>query len=68
MLSKIEKLKQMLANTGSIIPIEVDGGIVVDNIAEVAQAGGDIFVSGSGIFKTRDYKKTISEMKERINH
>jgi ribulose-phosphate 3-epimerase len=57
----------MLTSAGSIIPVEVDGGIVVANIAEVAKAGGDIFVSGSGIFKTGDYKKTISEMKKRIN-
>jgi ribulose-phosphate 3-epimerase len=67
MLPKIEKLKKMLASAGSIIPVEVDGGVVVDNIAEVAKAGGDIFVSGSGIFKTEDYKKAISEMQKRIN-
>ena len=67
MLPKIKKLKQMLHSAGREIPIEVDGGIVVDNIAEVANAGGDIFVAGSGIFKTGDYKKTIAEMKKRIN-
>jgi ribulose-phosphate 3-epimerase len=67
MLPKIEKLKQMLASNDSIIPVEVDGGIIVDNIAGVAKAGGDIFVSGSGIFKTGDYQKTISEMKKRIS-
>jgi len=67
MIPKIKMLKNMLNTAGKIIPIEVDGGIVVDNIAEVANAGGDIFVSGSGIFKTADYKKTISEMKKRIN-
>ncbi len=67
MISKIKKLKNMLNTVGSSIPIEVDGGIVVDNIADVAIAGGDIFVSGSGIFKTDDYKKTILEMKKRIN-
>ncbi len=66
MLPKIKKLKQMLDSAGVKIPIEVDGGIVVDNIAEVSQAGGDVFVSGSGIFKTGDYKKTIAEMKKRL--
>jgi ribulose-phosphate 3-epimerase len=67
MLTKIKKLKQMLDHAGRTLPIEVDGGIVVENIAEVAKAGGDIFVSGSGIFKTGDYKKTIAAMKKRIN-
>lgn len=67
MVPKIKKLKRMLKTAGKSISIEVDGGIVVDNIGKVAKAGGDIFVSGSGIFKTDDYKKTISEMKKRIN-
>ena len=67
MLPKIRKLKQMIDSAGRIIPIEADGGIVVANIAEVSKAGGDVFVSGSGIFKTGDYKKTISEMKKSIN-
>lgn len=46
--------------------IEVDGGIKVDNIQSVAQAGADIFVAGSSIFKSSDYKKTMSQMKEKI--
>lgn len=66
MLPKIKSLKEMLNRSGKDIPIEVDGGIVVKNIQEVSQAGADIFVSGSGVFKTPDYKKTISEMKRLI--
>lgn len=66
MLPKIKKLKTVLAKSGRKIPIEVDGGIVVDNIKKVAAAGADIFVSGSGIFKTANYKKTISAMKRLI--
>ncbi len=66
MIPKIKKLKAMLEEAGVNIPIEVDGGIIVDNIAQVSAAGADIFVSGSGIFKTGDYKKTISEMKRKI--
>ncbi|MCX5895809.1 MAG: ribulose-phosphate 3-epimerase [Proteobacteria bacterium] len=66
MIPKIKKLKDMLDKAGVNIPIEVDGGIIVDNIAQVSAAGADIFVSGSGIFKTGDYKKTISEMKRKI--
>jgi ribulose-phosphate 3-epimerase len=67
MLPKVRQLKEMLARAGVSVPIEVDGGIVVDNIAEVSRAGGDIFVSGSGIFKTADYAATIAEMKKRLS-
>ena len=66
MLQKLRQLKEMLDGAGVTVPIEVDGGIVVDNIAEVSRAGGDIFVSGSGIFKTADYAQTIAAMKKRI--
>jgi len=63
MFPKIKKLRAMLTKAGKKIPIEVDGGIVVNNIGKIARAGADIFVSGSGVFKTPDYKKTISAMK-----
>ncbi|MEI6125649.1 MAG: ribulose-phosphate 3-epimerase [Pseudomonadota bacterium] len=66
MLHKIKSLKEMIARAGRDIAIEVDGGIVVKNIREVSQAGADVFVSGSGIFNTPDYKNTISEMKRLI--
>jgi ribulose-phosphate 3-epimerase len=67
MLPKVRQLKEILAGAGVNVPIEVDGGIVVDNIAEVSRAGGDIFVSGSGVFKTADYAKTIAEMRKRLS-
>ncbi len=66
MLEKIRRLREMLDTHGRDIAIEVDGGIVIDNIKEVRQAGADMFVSGSGIFKTPDYGKTIAEMKRQI--
>lgn len=66
MLPKIKKLRAMLSKAGKKISIEVDGGIVVNNIGKVSRAGADIFVSGSGIFKTPDYKKTVSAMKRLI--
>jgi len=67
MLPKIKKLRKMLDSAGcSSVAIEVDGGIVVENIGEVSRAGADIFVSGSGIFKTPDYKKTIALMREQM--
>jgi len=66
MLHKIRRLRDMLDSLDYDISIEVDGGIVVDNIQEVCAAGADMFVSGSGIFKTPDYAQTIAEMKRQI--
>jgi ribulose-phosphate 3-epimerase len=66
MLHKIRRLRDMLTRLDSAIAIEVDGGIVVDNIKEVRSAGADMFVSGSGIFKTPDYGHTIAQMKRLI--
>jgi ribulose-phosphate 3-epimerase len=48
------------------IEIEVDGGIKLDNIEGVAKAGGDIFVLGTGIFKTGNYRETIRQLRKRI--
>ncbi len=66
MIDKIKQLKQKLNNAGKEIDIEVDGGVVVDNIAGVADAGANVFVSGSGILNTPDYGATIAEMKNRL--
>jgi len=46
--------------------LEVDGGIKVDNIAEVARAGADTFVAGSAIFGKPDYKATIDAMRKQL--
>lgn len=51
------------ADTGRDIRLEIDGGIKVDNIAEVACAGADTFVAGSAIFNTADYATTIAAMR-----
>jgi len=66
MLDKLRRLQAMLAAAGKNIPVEVDGGIVVDNIRTVNDAGADIFVSGSGILNTPDYGKTITTMRKRL--
>jgi ribulose-phosphate 3-epimerase len=65
-LNKIEKLKKIVESNGYPTEIEVDGGIKIENIAEVSVAGGDIFVVGTGIFRTQDYKDTIRRLRERI--
>ena len=63
MTPKIEELRSRLDQLKKVPILEVDGGIKLDNIAEVSRAGCDAFVSGSGVFGTKDYKKTIKEMK-----
>ncbi|MEK6759076.1 MAG: ribulose-phosphate 3-epimerase [Deltaproteobacteria bacterium] len=63
-LDKIREAREMIAASGRDIELEVDGGIKVGNIKEAACAGADVFVSGSGVFGTPDYKKTIKAMKE----
>lgn len=65
-LEKIKKARQMVDKIGANVSIEVDGGVKLENIGEVASAGADIFVSGSGVFGTGDYKTTIQEMKRII--
>jgi ribulose-phosphate 3-epimerase len=65
-LFKIEKLRKIIRRRELETLIEVDGGIKAVNIADVANSGADIFVSGSGIFKTDNYLETINEMRERI--
>jgi len=69
MLGKIELLRSQLSElsrAGHQVDIQVDGGIKTDNVAEVVRAGANVIVSGSGIFGTKDYGKTIALMKENI--
>ncbi|MCL4498502.1 MAG: ribulose-phosphate 3-epimerase [Deltaproteobacteria bacterium] len=65
-LFKIENMRKIISRRELETQVEVDGGIKVINIADVSNSGANIIVSGSGIFKTDDYKRTIMEMKERI--
>ena len=66
MLEKLRSLQTMLAAAGKNIAVEVDGGIVTDNIRTVSDAGADVFVSGSGILNTPDYAETITAMRKRL--
>jgi ribulose-phosphate 3-epimerase len=65
-LKKIERLRNRADKEGFPLEIEVDGGVKVENIGSVAQAGADIFVLGTGIFKTPDYAATIRKLKAEI--
>ena len=64
-LDKIRRLRRMIDDRGLNVEIEVDGGIKVDNVAEVVRAGANVIVSGSGVFGTKDYAATIAELRKR---
>ncbi len=66
MTGKIELLRSQLARAGLSVDIEVDGGIKEENVETVVRAGANVIVSGSGIFGTKDYGKTIAGMRKRI--
>jgi ribulose-phosphate 3-epimerase len=65
-LKKIHAVRSMISERGLQVELEVDGGIKIENIKEAARAGADVFVSGSGVFGSKDYKKTIEAMKSEI--
>ena len=58
--------RRIIDMSGREIRLEVDGGIKVDNIAEVAAAGADTFVAGSAVFGTTDYAATIAAMRQQL--
>ncbi|MBM4121561.1 MAG: ribulose-phosphate 3-epimerase [Nitrospira sp.] len=63
-LSKIAQARQLIDRSGSRAALEVDGGVKVDNAARIIQAGADILVSGSAIFSSPDYGRTIKALRE----
>jgi ribulose-phosphate 3-epimerase len=67
-LDKLRAIRGELDRRGLTIDVEVDGGIKVDNVAAVAAAGANVFVSGSGIFGHPDYREVIARMREAIAH
>jgi ribulose-phosphate 3-epimerase len=65
-LSKLRTVRRLIEASGREIRLEIDGGVKVDNIAEIARAGADTFVAGSAIFGARDYAATVREMRAAI--
>ena len=63
-LSKIQGARKRIAEMNFQTLIEADGGIKAENIGRVVQAGAEVIVSGSGIFKTPNYAETIARMKK----
>jgi len=66
-IEKIRAARKLLDRSGQSIRLEVDGGVKVDNIAEIKSAGADTFVAGSAIFGAHDYASTISEMRKQLD-
>ena len=65
-LEKLKVVRQLIDDSGFDIRLEVDGGVGVQNIAEIAAAGADMFVAGSAIFSTDDYAATIAAMRREL--
>ncbi len=65
-LSKLKQARALIDASGRNIRLEIDGGVTVQNIAEIAAAGADTFVAGSAIFNSPDYRETISSMRDEL--
>lgn len=65
-LDKLRLVREKIDASGFDIRLEVDGGVKADNIAEIAEAGADMFVAGSAIFSKPDYKVAIDEMRAEL--
>lgn len=66
-LKKLQQVKKRIVESGQNIRLEIDGGVKVENIAEIAKAGADMFVAGSAIFGQPDYKTVIDAMRKALS-
>jgi ribulose-phosphate 3-epimerase len=66
-LDKLREVRRRIDASGRNIRLEIDGGVKIENIGEIAAAGADTFVSGSAIFGSDDYRQTISAMLEQVS-
>ncbi|USD54553.1 ribulose-phosphate 3-epimerase [Vibrio sp. SCSIO 43155] len=65
-LDKLRAVRKMIDESGRDIRLEIDGGVKMDNIREIAEAGADMFVAGSAIFSEPDYKQVIDKMRAEL--
>jgi len=65
-LNKLKKLRKIIDDNDLDIRLEIDGGVKLDNISEISEAGADTFVAGSAIFSEKDYQKVISDMRNSL--
>lgn len=66
-LEKLRIVRDLIDSRGLQTRLEIDGGVKVDNIKDIASAGADTFVAGSAIFNTNDYKSTIDKMRSELS-
>ena len=66
-LDKLRRVRGMIDRSGRDVRLEIDGGVKIDNIAEIARAGADTFVAGSAIFGQADYAAVIAAMKQAVS-
>ncbi|WP_304162665.1 ribulose-phosphate 3-epimerase [Lonsdalea britannica] len=66
-LTKLRQVRKLIDDSGYDIRLEVDGGVKVDNIGEIATAGADMFVAGSAIFNQPDYQAVIESMRQALS-
>lgn len=67
-LDKLRQARALIDNSGHDIRLEIDGGVKIDNIREIAEAGADTFVAGSAIFGSDDYSTTIRAMRAELSN
>jgi ribulose-phosphate 3-epimerase len=65
-LDKVRAVRKLIDAGSRDVRLEIDGGVKVDNIGEIARAGADMFVAGSAIFGAKDYRQTIGAMRSAI--
>ena len=65
-LDKLRAVRKLIVESGRDIRLEIDGGVKVENIREIAEAGADMFVAGSAIFSQPNYKQVIDEMRAEL--
>ena len=65
-LEKLRVVRDLIDSRNLRTRLEIDGGVKIENIKEIASAGADTFVAGSAIFNTNDYKKTIDKMRSEL--
>jgi ribulose-phosphate 3-epimerase len=70
-LKKLREARRLIDDSGYPVRLEVDGGVKIDNIRAIAEAGADTFVAGSAIFSSPDYRATIAALRAelaKVNH
>ena len=65
-LEKLKQAREIIDASDRDIRLEIDGGVKIDNIREIAAAGADTFVAGSAIFGSNDYQATIQSMRDEL--